>query len=227
MYRGCCAAVAEVLSLVLTKCPRGVRGDCVLQHHQLHQHIDKALRLMRNNYNLFAHHSKTENWKKEEVSVSTLSVLDTNAVALLSVPAHPPAEVSLSVVYPMTNVAADDDDRKSKKKKAATLASFICILQWARDSLRVGKISKSASLTAMRHFGLPSWAESWAWRWRWRRSWCRWVAATTTSRDGDWCSEWTKLPKQYDWQHLLLPSKRPGVAWLASSSSSLSDWLLF
>lgn len=66
----------------------------------------------------------------------------------------------------MTNVAADDDDQKSKKeKKAATLASFICILQWARDSLRVGKISKSASLTAMRHFGLPSWAQSWAWRW--------------------------------------------------------------
>lgn len=89
MCRGCCAAVAEVLSLVLTKCLRGVRGDCVLQLHQLHQHIDKALRLMRNNYNLFAHHSKTENWKKEEVSVSTLSVLDTNAAAVPSVPAHP------------------------------------------------------------------------------------------------------------------------------------------
>lgn len=51
-------------------------------------HIDNALRLMRNNYNLFAHHSKTKK-KKEEVSVSTLSVLDTNAAVLPSVPAHP------------------------------------------------------------------------------------------------------------------------------------------
>lgn len=226
MYRGCCAAVAEVLSLVLTKYPRGVRGDCVLQHHQLHQHIDKALRVMRNNYNLFAHHSKTENWKKEEVSVSTLSVLDTNAAAVPSVPAHPLQKCRFQLFTQWRMWPLMMTTEKARKKKAATLALFICILQWARDSLRVGKISKSASLTAMRHFGLPSWAQRWAWRWRWRRSWCRWVAATT-SRDGDWCSEWTKLPKQSDWQHLLLPSKRPGVAWLASSSSSPSDWLLF
>lgn len=186
-------------------------------------HIDNALRLMRNNYNLFAHHSKTKK-KRRGICQHVLCPLHQRRRTPLC-PCSPPAEVSLSVVYPMTNAAADDDDQKARKKKAATLASFICVLQWARDSLRVGKISKSASLTAMRHFGLPSWAQSWAWKWRWRRrrSWCRWVAATT-SRDGDWCSEWTKLPKQSDWQHLLLPSKRPGVAWLVSSSS---DWLLF
>lgn len=150
MYRGCCAAVAEVLSLVFTKCPRGVRGDCVLQHHQLHQHIDKALGLMRNNYNLFAHHSKTENWKKEEVSVSTLSVLDTNAATLLSVPAHPPEEVSLSVVYPMTNVAADDDERKGKKKKGGDTC-FIYLyfavgarLVASRQNFKVGIINSNA-----------------------------------------------------------------------------------
>lgn len=222
MYRGCWAAVAEVLSLVLTKYPRGVRGDCVLQHHQ---HIDKVLGLMRNNYNLFAHHSKTEK-KKRYLSARCLSSTPT-------LPYSP-----LSLLTPCRSVAFsclpnDECNRwwwrpKKQERKKGGDTCFIYLyfavgarLVASRQNFKVGIINSNAP------FWVPQLGPELDMEMEmgWRRSWCRWVAATT-SRDGDWCSEWTKLPKQSDWQHLLLPSKRPGVAWLASSPSP-SDWLLF
>lgn len=50
----------------------------------------------------------------------------------------------------MTNVVADDDDGKKARKKAATLASFICILQWARvasrQNFKVGIIKQQCAI---------------------------------------------------------------------------------
>lgn len=52
-------------------------------------HIDNALRLMRNNYNLFAHHSKTKKKKKRYLSARCLSSTPTPPYSLPFVPAHP------------------------------------------------------------------------------------------------------------------------------------------
>lgn len=158
---------------MLTKYPRGVRGDCVLQRHQHHQHIDKVLGLMRNNYNLFAHHSKTEK-KRRGICQHVVCPRHQRRGTSLS-RCSPPAEVSLSVVYPMTNVAADDDDRKSKKKKGGDTC-FIYLyfavgarLVASRQNFKVGIINSNAPFWVTQlgpELGMEM-------GWRWRRSWCR------------------------------------------------------
>lgn len=110
-------------------------------------HIDNALRLMRNNYNLFAHHSKTKK-KRRGICQHVVCPLHQRRRTPIC-PCSPPAEVSLSVVYPMTNAAADDDDQKARKKSGDTCFIYLYFavgarLVASRQNFKVGIINSNA-----------------------------------------------------------------------------------
>lgn len=110
-------------------------------------HIDNALRLMRNNYNLFAHHSKTKKKKKRYLSARCLSSIPT--------PPYSP----LSLLTPCRSVAFsclpnDECGRwwwrpKSKKKGGDTCFIYLYFavgaqLVASRQNFKVGIINSNA-----------------------------------------------------------------------------------
>lgn len=103
--------------------------------------------LMRNNYNLFAHHSA----QAEKI----ICQLDVPFICLPNDECDPP----------VTNDGDDGDDDDENLKTTLALFAFCVFFYFIfakRNSCgRVGKISKSASLTPMRHFGISMSMSCW------------------------------------------------------------------